>query len=130
MGNRAVLTFSTSKTAPAIYLHWNGGRASVEGFLDAARALGLRHATNPTATMDRLAGMLARHFFGTDVGMTVYREEFGRTDADNYDNGTYILAPDLTIKSRMHTRHGEEINQEKTREIFERLTAAAPAFND
>ena len=33
MGNRAVISFSTSPAAPSIYLHWNGGRASVEGFL-------------------------------------------------------------------------------------------------
>jgi hypothetical protein len=41
MGNRALLTFSTEPTAPAIYLHWNGGRASVLGFLKAARQLGI-----------------------------------------------------------------------------------------
>jgi len=47
MGNRAVITFATYTNAPAIYLHWNGGRASVEGFLSAARQLGLRHARGP-----------------------------------------------------------------------------------
>ena len=41
MGNRALITLSTQRAAPAIYLHWNGGRASVLGFLKAARQLGI-----------------------------------------------------------------------------------------
>jgi len=44
MGNRAVITtapYSTSNVG--IYVHWNGGRASVEGFLKACRELGYRN---------------------------------------------------------------------------------------
>ena len=42
MGNRAVITASTAPDAPSIYLHWNGGRDSVEGFLKAARDLSIK----------------------------------------------------------------------------------------
>ncbi len=32
MGNRAVLQFGQSRNSLGIYLHWNGGKASVQGF--------------------------------------------------------------------------------------------------
>jgi len=132
MGNRAVITFSTANNAPAIYLHWNGGRASVEGFLSAARQLGLRHAPTAqaqTEALDQLAEMLARFYFRCNVGMTVYRLHFAGSDRDNGDNGTYLLGQDLTILARLHHNRGEEINREKTAAIIEQITAAAPIFN-
>jgi hypothetical protein len=132
MGNRAVITFSTYTNAPAIYLHWNGGRASVEGFLSAARQLGLRHAPTAQAqtdALDQLAEMLARYYFRCNVGMTVYRLHYAGSDRDNGDNGTYLLGQDLTILARLHHNRGEEINREKTAAIIEQITAAAPIFN-
>ena len=132
MGNRAVITFATYTNAPAIYLHWNGGRASVEGFLSAARQLGLRHARGhqaQTEALDQLAEMLARFYFRCNVGMTVYRLHFAGSDRDNGDNGTYVLGQDLTILARLHHNRGEEINREKTAAIIEQITAAAPIFN-
>ena len=132
MGNRAVITFSTANNAPAIYLHWNGGRASVEGFLSAARQLGLRHARTPQAqtdALDQLAEMLARYYFRCNVGMTVYRLHYAGSDRDNGDNGTYLLGQDLTILARLYHTGGEEINREKTAAIIEQITAAAPIFN-
>jgi len=132
MGNRAVITFATYSNAPAIYLHWNGGRASVEGFLSAARQLGLRHARGhqaQTEALDQLAEMLARFYFRCNVGMTVYRLHFAGSDRDNGDNGTYVLGQDLTILARLHHSRGEEINREKTAAIIEQITAAAPIFN-
>ena len=132
MGNRAVITFSTANNAPAIYLHWNGGRASVQGFIDAARALGLRHAPTAAAqteALDQLAELMARHFFRCSVGMTVYRMHYAGTDRDNGDNGTYLLGRDLTIVDRLYKPHGEEINPAKTAAIVEQITATAPAFN-
>jgi hypothetical protein len=132
MGNRAVITFSTANNAPAIYLHWNGGRASVEGFLTAARQLGLRHARTPqaqAAALDGIAEMLARHFFSCEVGMNVYRLHYAGSDRDNGDNGTYLLDQDLQILARLHHTRGEEINRAKTAAIAEQLTTRAPAFN-
>lgn len=129
MGNRAVITFSTRKNAPSIYLHWNGGRASVEAFLQSARLLGLRYCDNETETIEKLAQMMARAFFGVDVGMTVYVQPYGNADTDNYDNGTYVLNRDLSIKSRKFLRRSEEINTEKTRMIIEQIISRAPIFN-
>lgn len=132
MGNRAVITFSTANNAPSIYLHWNGGRASVEGFLTAARQLGLRHAPTAqaqTEALDNIAEMLARYFFRCNVGMNVYRLHFAGADRDNGDNGTYVLDQDLQIFARLHHKRGEEINREKTAAIIEQITATAPIFN-
>lgn len=132
MGNRAVITFSTANNAPAIYLHWNGGRASVQGFIDAARALGLRHAPTAAAqteALDQLAELMARYFFRCSVGMTVYRMHYAGTDRDNGDNGTYLLGRDLTIVDRLYKPRSEEINPAKTAAIVEQITATAPAFN-
>jgi hypothetical protein len=132
MGNRAVITFNTAGNAPAIYLHWNGGRASVEGFLTAARQLGLRHAPTAqaqTEALDQLAEMLARYYFRCNVGTTVYRLHFAGSDRDNGDNGTYLIGRDLTIIDRLFKPRGEEINQAKTAAIVEQITTTAPAFN-
>lgn len=128
MGNRAVITASTAPNAPSIYLHWNGGRASVEGFLQAARHLSIRGTD--AATFDRIAELVATHFFGCEVGMTVYREPFGRTDSDNWDNGTYLIDVDLQIVGRKFQRQREEeVNPGKTRGIFEHIVQRAPVFN-
>jgi len=132
MGNRAVITFDTADNAPAIYLHWNGGRASVQGFIDAARALGLRHAPTAAAqteALDQLAELLARHYFRCNVGMTVYRLHYAGTDRDNGDNGTYLLGHDLSIIERFYKPRPDEINPTKTAAITERITSSAPAFN-
>ena len=48
MGNRAIIALVDSDfdtgdlDAPAIYLHWNGGRASVQAFLNVAKKLEIR----------------------------------------------------------------------------------------
>lgn len=42
MGNRAVLKFIDNKDQPSIYLHCNGGRASVQAFLNVAKEQCLR----------------------------------------------------------------------------------------
>ena len=131
MGNRAVITFDQTYNAPCIYLHWNGGRASVEGFLAAARALGLNYCApgNEAETMDRLAELLATWFFNCNVGHNVYRYEYGAADRDNYDNGVYLLNRDMTIGGRLFARNAEEIDLEKTEAIAEAITNTAPAFN-
>ena len=40
MGNRAVITTPDKKIG--VYLHWNGGRDSVEGFLQTCKKYGFR----------------------------------------------------------------------------------------
>jgi hypothetical protein len=132
MGNRAVITFSQHNTAPCIYLHWNGGRASVEAFIKSAKHLGLHVCKNEYdehKVLDLLAEMIATHFFESKVGMNVYREHYGRADKDNGDNGVYVLDRNLNICKRIHKTVHEEISAEKTQAIFENIISRAPAFN-
>lgn len=131
MGNRAVITFLQADSAPCIYLHWNGGRASVEAFLKAARDLGMRRISvqNQHQIMDALANMIGRNFFGHDVGMTVYREKYGRSDKDNGDNGTYVLGFDMHICGREFKRNFDEFDPGKSAAIYEQIMASAPIYN-
>lgn len=138
MGNRAVIAFvDSSAKSKCIYLHWNGGRASVEGFLKAARALHLTHRdarwgyVDQERAMTQLATMIGRHFFGNDPGFTVYVEDFASADKDNHDNGLYWISDDYYIVGRKFDRLGrEEVDHDKTAAICEQILARAPAFND
>lgn len=133
MGNRAVITFSQSYNSPCIYLHWNGGRASVEGFLQAARDLGVRRCNSSAEeglVMDALAAVIARPFFGNDIGFMIYRETYGRADKDNWDNGTYLLNRDMTIGGRLFAGGSEEVNAEKTKAIYEQIMARAAVYDE
>jgi len=130
MGNRAVITFDTHDKAPCIYLHWNGGRASVEAFLHAAKLLQITLPDDlplgeaKTWAMDRLAQLLAHRFFGCEVGTTVYRTTYGRADTDNWDNGVYIVDIYWDIVGRRFQRHPDELDALKTAEICDTIVAA------
>lgn len=119
MGNRAVITFTNHNTSPCIYLHWNGGRASVEGFLKAAKTLGITpdKFNHESEFLDAFAQLIAERFFNGKVGMTIYREKYGAAHTDNWDNGVYVIDNALEITGRIFMRGTEEINQEKTEEI-------------
>lgn len=106
MGNRAVITRNTNPTAPCIYLHWNGGRDSVEGFLMAAKAAGFKNDT--AKDWDAFANYLAAYFFECQVGMTIYREPYGRADTTNSDNGTYLVNAQWDIVQRLHAPQREQ----------------------
>jgi hypothetical protein len=118
MGNRAVITFAPHHPeGVGIYLHWNGGRASVEGFLQACKELGYRppYADAPYA-MARLTGVICAFFGGTSsVGVGQCKN----LDCDNYDNGVYVIGGDWEIVGREYLREKfrEEENPEKTRQI-------------
>lgn len=130
MGNRAVLTFSNTPSAPCIYLHWNGGRASVEGFMGAARALGYHErGYSAPQLIDALAELIATHFFGVEVNKVhVYVERFGEADTDNWDNGTYILnEKDLQVIGRMFFKGQEEWDQDKTTQIMHHIVGSVGA---
>jgi hypothetical protein len=124
MGNRAVIAFKdesiTKDLSPAIYLHWNGGRDSVEGFLAAAKKLALRSDSSYAAA--RLAQVIGNYFGGTlSLGVGVY----STLDTDNYDNGVYWVE-DWEIVSREFQRHPEQ--QEYDLEEFTESVLEKNAF--
>ena len=99
MGNRAVITVAPyAETNVGIYLHWNGGRESVEAFLDAAKALGMRSpASDASYAMARLVQIIGNYFGGsTSLGIGLCSE----LDCDNSDNGTYVIGDDWQIVGR------------------------------
>ena len=113
MGNRAVITVGRGlKSDPAIYVHWNGGRASVQGFLDACKELGFRSPGGDTTyAMGYLATAIGL-YFGSGISFGI--GTVGNLDADNGDNGTYLIGGNWEIVGRKHSRGIEEIDQVKT----------------
>lgn len=93
MGNRAVLTF-TPEGMPGVgvYVHWNGGPASVRAFVDTCKARGYRSpAYDPAYAMAGLVSVI-REFFGNDSGgLGVGVDLVSNLDCDNYDNGVYQI---------------------------------------
>jgi hypothetical protein len=101
MGNKAVIT-----TAPydeknvGIYLHWNGGRESIEGFLAAAKQLKFRSPReDDTYALARLVQIIGNFFGGTtSLGIGIV----GQLDTDNGDNGVWLIGEDWKIMGGMH----------------------------
>ena len=90
MGNRAVITSKENfeNNGIGIYLHWNGGRDSIEAFLKYCELKGYREPTSDCYGWARLTQVIANFFGGsTSLGVDVVNN----LDCDNYDNGVYII---------------------------------------
>lgn len=128
MGNRAVVAMEVEgiprEHSPAIYLHWNGGRDSVEAFLESARRLDVR--TDEQYSMARLVQIIGNYIGGT---LSVGLGTVSTTDADNGDNGLYWISPDLRITDREYTR-GPEQNNHDLEGMVTDILEANPQFND
>lgn len=87
MGNRAVITNKDRQIG--VYLHWNGGRDSVNSFLTYCKIAGYRDLTSdPTYGFARLTQVISNWFGGNlSVGVNV----LSKLDCDNFDNGMYIV---------------------------------------
>jgi hypothetical protein len=99
MGNRAVIEFEGQKTA--IYLHWNGGRESVEAFLRVAKDLGVRDPVADEYGIARLAQIIGNFFCGTDsIGVG----DSDKLDRDNGNNGVFKVGSGFKIIGREYDR--------------------------
>lgn len=113
MGNRATIV-SNNKTdlQSAIYLHWNGGRSSVEAFLAYAKAKGVRGASYDNEyCMARLAQIIGNFFGGTNsVGIIPYDPIRDREmeALDVGDNGIYIIDNDFNIVGRKGVKYEDD----------------------
>lgn len=87
MGNRAIIT--TEKKDLAVYLHWNGGRDSVEAFLDYCKLRGFRAPEKDCYGWARLCQVLS-NFFGPD-GLSVGIDSYENMAGAGGDNGEYII---------------------------------------
>lgn len=87
MGNRCVI--ATNKKDIAIYLHWNGGRDSVEGFLEYCHRMGFRPPETDCYGWARLSQVIANFFGGNGLSIGIDRYESLAGCGD--DNGTYFI---------------------------------------
>lgn len=86
MGNRAVIT--TEDKQLGVYLHWNGGRDSVEAFLLYCKLKGYRCPENDCYGWARLCQVIG-NFFGGELSLGI--NTYDKLDCDNGDNGVYII---------------------------------------
>jgi len=83
MGNRAAVTFQNQGVS--VYLHWNGGRASVEAMLDACKELQIRSDDYGPARFCQVVG----NWFGGDCSLGI--GPAGSFDSAADDNGVYYV---------------------------------------
>ena len=86
MGNRAVITTPDKKIG--VYLHWNGGRDSVEAFLTYCKLQNFRCPEDDDYGWARLCQVIGNTFGG---GYSVGIDRYEVLDTDNGDNGVYII---------------------------------------
>jgi hypothetical protein len=121
MGNRAVITFGPfNEKKVGIYLHWNGGRDSVEAFVKACKKLGYRTPKNdPTYAFAGLAHVITTFMGGSSVGIGTCEN----LDCDNGDNGVYLIGDEWEITGRHYWRQGreEQVDEKTTEAIYEQI---------
>ena len=91
MGNRAVITTQEYLTNPdtiGVYLHWNGGRDSVQAFLLYCKLKGYRPPETDCYGWARLCQVVG-NYFGGELSLGI--DVCSRLDCDNWDNGVYIV---------------------------------------
>ena len=103
MGNRAVIT--TKDRIIGIYLHWNGGRDSVEGFLTFCKLAKYRPPEKDSYGWAYLCGVIT-NFFGKE-GLSVGIDILKNLDCNNGDNGVYIIE-NWEIVGRAYSPNGEQ----------------------
>lgn len=100
MGNKAIITNRNKQIG--IYLHWNGGRDSVEAFLKYCSMRGFRTGDYGAA---RLTQVVANFFGGMlCIGIVPYTDD-ERMVSMGSDNGVYIVE-DWEIVGRIYPYEG------------------------
>lgn len=138
MGNRAVVTIGTAddtlatlKNRPAVYLHWNGGIESIAAFLAASKQLGIRAPGGDASYFMGRFTQVIGNFFGGSLSLGA--GTVASLDADNGDNGLYVVGGDFEIVAR-HYAHGEgltlpaEYSQDKHAEFVAAIVDKNAAF--
>lgn len=103
MGNRAVIT--TKQKDLGVYLHWNGGRDSVEPVLTYCRIKGYRNPNEDIYGWARLCQVLGNCLGG---GLSLGINTYGKLDVNNGDNGVYIIDENWNIASREFFKRQEQ----------------------
>lgn len=120
MGNRAVI--ATRDKDIGIYLHWNGGRDSVNAFLAYCSMKGYRPPEHDDYGWARLCQVICNYFAG---GLSIGIDRYERLDTDNYDNGVYIIE-DWNVVGRLFCRYEPEQNSYDFREFVIEINNCMP----
>lgn len=122
MGNRAVIT--TPERKIGLYLHWNGGRDTVEPLLKYCELKGYRPPTADIYGWARLAQVMGNFFGGTlSVGIGPYTTD---ERMDPGDNGIYVI-DGWEIVARIPPFEGfEEQREHRFDEMLRTLDRAMP----
>lgn len=115
MGNRAVITTSivdpANSTNLGVYLHWNGGRDSVEAFLKYCKLKGYCPPETDCYGWARLCQVIGNFFGGgTSIGI----DACCNLDCDNGDNGTYVIKNWEIVGRYYFKGHFEQRNHDLT----------------
>jgi hypothetical protein len=134
MGNRAVITVPQSTwkdkackehkcKRAGLYLHWNGGRDSVEGFIKYCSIMEFRDTgLDDTYALARLTQICANFIGG---GLSVGVGALEHLDCNNYDNGVYIIGKGWRIVGREHHK-GAEQSKYKLLNMLDEINAKQP----
>lgn len=129
MGNRAVIINKKDMLADGhinpnqvgVYLHWNGGRDSVEAFLKYCELQGYRKPSGDCYGWACLCKVIGNYFGnGLSLGIDIAKH----LDCDNYDNGVYII-DGWEIVGRLYQKHGEQ-NHYKLKEMLLDIDKSMP----
>lgn len=123
MGNRAVI--ATEDKDIGVYVHWNGGRESIDGFLAYCKFMKFRAPEDDEYGWARLVQTIA-NWFGPD-GLSVGINVYDSLDTDNYDNGVYIIS-DWKVVDRLfnHGRGKKPTSREKLISFLTELSKCQP----
>ena len=125
MGNRAVITTKENfaDNGVGIYLHWNGGRDSVEAFLKYCELHKFGSPDSDNYGWARLVQVIA-NFFGGD-GLSIGVDVVDNLNCENGDNGTYYIE-DWKIVGRRYFE-GTEQRRYKLIDMLIEIDKAQPA---
>lgn len=123
MGNRAVITTKENfdNDGVGVYLHWNGGRDSVEAFLAFCNAKGYRTPDSDCYGWAYLVTTLG-NFFGDGLSLGV--DKVSNLDCDNWDNGVYII-DGWDIVDRKYAPSHEQYNHD-LEEMLQQINSKQP----
>jgi len=119
MGNRAVIC--TEDKTLGVYVHWNGGRSSVEAFLLYCKLKGYRCPENDCYGWARLCQVIG-NFFGGEYSVGIDR--YDRLDTDNGDNGTYIIKNWQIIGKEFEPL--DKLDIEQVKNMLETINSSMP----
>lgn len=126
MGNRCVITTrdNFNNNGVGVYLHWNGGRDSVDAFLKYCKLRGFRTPEQDCYGWSRLCQVIG-NFFGGDCSVGI--DTIDNLDCDNGDNGVYLIE-NWEVVGRKYTGNYEQ-NEYDIDDLVKYIDSRQPEFD-